>query len=128
MADRSEVVRVPVSVIVNAGGAAVDFQNLLTGLRPTLGLRDEVVCVLPPQRPDLAVKARAQSWLRVVEQAPADQAGRWSAGLAATTNPVVVFLDGDTVVTPHWLGAVVAAFDDPGVVAAGPRCHRSAGP
>ncbi|MET8149255.1 glycosyltransferase [Actinoplanes sp. NPDC049668] len=118
----------PVSVIVTAGGTTADFQNLLSGLRPTLGLRDEVVCVLPPQRHDLAVKARAQPWLTVVDQTPPEQAARWSAGLAATTNPVVVLLDGDTVVTPHWLEAVAAAFDDPAVVAAGPRCHRSIGP
>ncbi|MEU7903092.1 glycosyltransferase [Actinoplanes sp. NPDC049118] len=118
----------PVSVIVTAGGTAGDFQNLLVGLRPTLGLRDEVVCVLPPQRPDLAAKAHAQSWLRVLGETPPDQAARWSAGLAATNHPVVMLLDGDTVLTPHWLEAVAAAFDDPGVVAAGPRCHRSAGP
>ncbi len=91
----------PVSVIVTAGGTTADLQNLLSGLRPTLGLRDEVVCVLPPQRHDLAVKARAQPWLTVVDQTPPEQADRWSAGLAATTHPVVVLLDGDTVVTPH---------------------------
>jgi hypothetical protein len=128
MADRSEVIRVPVSVIVSGSGTVDDFQNLLIGLRPTLGLRDEVVCVLPPQRTDLAVKARAHSWLKVLDQTPPEQADRWAAGLAATVNPVVVLLDGDTVVTPHWLNAVVTAFEDPTVVAAGPRCHRSSGP
>jgi glycosyltransferase involved in cell wall biosynthesis len=128
MADRSEVIRVPVSVIVTAGGTAEEFHNLLTGLRPTLGLRDEVVCVLPPDRPDLARKARAQSWLTVLDHNPAQQPARWAAGLAATTHPVAVLLDGDTIVTPRWLDAVTAAFDDPTVVAAGPRCHRSFGP
>ncbi|MBB4759674.1 glycosyltransferase [Amorphoplanes digitatis] len=118
----------PVSVIVTAGGTTADFQNLLSGLRPTLGLRDEVVCVLPPQRHDLAVKARTQRWLTVVDETPPEHAARWSAGLAATTNPVVVLLDGDTVLTPHWLEPIAAAFDDPTVVAAGPRCHRSLGP
>ena len=118
----------PVSVIVTAGGTTNEFQNLLAGLRPALGLRDEVVCVLPPQRPDLAAKAHAQPWLTVLEQTPREQAARWSAGLAATTHPVAVLLDGDTVLTPHWLDAVGAAFDDPTVVAAGPRCHSSFGP
>jgi len=128
MADRSEVIGVPVSVIVTAGGSTDDFQALLARLRPTLRLRDEVVCVPPPQRSDLVAVARAQSWLTVLDQTPAEQGARWSAGLAATTHAVVVLLDGDVVVTAHWLDAVAAAFDDPTVVAAGPRCHRSYGP
>ncbi|WP_412737650.1 glycosyltransferase [Krasilnikovia sp. MM14-A1259] len=118
----------PVSVIVTASGSASDFQTLLAGLRPALGVRDEVVCVFPPQRGDLAAKARAESWLTVLDQTPSEQGARWSAGLAATIHPVVVLLDGDTVLPPRWLDAVAAAFDDPAVVAAGPRCHRSFGP
>ena len=66
MADRSEVIGVPVSVIVTAGGSTHDFQALLASLRPTLRLRDEVVCVLPPQRSDLAAKARGLSGVQLV--------------------------------------------------------------
>ena len=127
----AEEVRVshpPVSIVVTASGTADDFHAFLESLRPALGLRDEAVCVLPPRRPELARKARAQGWLRVLDETPAEQASRWSAGLAATTHPVVVLVDGDTVLTPHWLDAVAAAFEDAGVVAAGPRCHRSFGP
>src|ERR1044071_552373 len=102
VADRLEVTRVPVSVIVTAGGTSNEFQNHLAGLRPALGRRDEIVCVLPPQRPDLAATAHAQSWLTVLDQTPPEPAARWSAGLAATTHPVVVLLDGDTVLTPRW--------------------------
>jgi glycosyltransferase involved in cell wall biosynthesis len=122
------VIGVPVSVIVTAGGSADEFQSLLASLRPALGLRDEAVCVLPPERPDLAAKAQAQSWLTVLAQSAPDQAARWSAGLSATTHPVAVLLDGDILLTSHWLTAVAAAFDDPTVVAAGPRCHRTFGP
>ncbi|GAB1694673.1 glycosyltransferase [Krasilnikovia sp. M28-CT-15] len=118
----------PVSVVLTASGTTDEFKNLLAGLRPTLGLRDEVVCVLPPQRPDLAAQARAQSWLTVLDQTPPEQGARWSAGLGATTHPVVLLLDCDTILTPHWLDAVAAAFDEPTVVAAGPRCHRTFGP
>ncbi|RZU50442.1 glycosyl transferase family 2 [Krasilnikovia cinnamomea] len=118
----------PVSVIVTASGTADEFQKFLDGLRPTLGLRDEVVCVLPPRRPDLAAKTRAQSWLTVVDDASPEQGARWSAGLSATNHPIAVLLDGDTLLTPNWLDAVAAAFDDPTVVAAGPRCFRTFGP
>src|SRR5258705_291781 len=38
---------IPVSVIVAAGGSPDDFDACLESLRPSLGLRDEVVCVMP---------------------------------------------------------------------------------
>ncbi|WP_432830369.1 tetratricopeptide repeat-containing glycosyltransferase family 2 protein [Dactylosporangium sp. CA-092794] len=116
---------IPVSVIVAAGGSPDDFHACLESLRPTLGLRDEVVCVLPPGRPELHAELRGQSWLRVLEGAAAVP---WADGLAATRHPIVVLLDGDVVVSAHWLDPVLEAFADPAVVAAGPRCNHSYGP
>jgi tetratricopeptide (TPR) repeat protein len=111
----------PVSVVVTASGSPDDFASCLSSLRPSLGARDEVVCVVPADRPDLRREAAGQRWLTVLDAADGD-------GVAATTHPVVVLLDGDVILPPQWLDPVVQAFADPDVVAAGPRCHRSYGP
>ncbi|GAA2356695.1 glycosyltransferase family 2 protein [Dactylosporangium salmoneum] len=116
---------IPVSVIVAAGGSPDDFHACLESLRPTLGMRDEVVCVLPADRPELRTELRGQDWLRVIEgtgDVP------WADGVAATRHPVVVLVDGDVVLSAHWLDPVLEAFGDPAVVAAGPRCQHSYGP
>ncbi|WP_327008701.1 glycosyltransferase [Dactylosporangium sp. NBC_01737] len=118
---------IPVSVIVAAGGSPDDFHACLESLRPTLGLRDEVVCVLPPGRPDLLRELRGEAWLQVLDPV-AGVAQRWTAGLEATRHPIVVLLDGDVIVSAHWLDPVVEPFLDPSVVAAGPRCQHSYGP
>jgi len=106
--------RTPFSVIVTASGTPEQFRTGLASLRPTLGVHDEVLCVVPNDRADL----RAEPWLRVVDGDP----------LAAVRHPIVVFLDGDVIVPAHWLDPLAQAFAEPDVVAAGPRCHRSFGP
>jgi GT2 family glycosyltransferase len=87
-----------------------------------------VVCVVPPGRDDLRAAVRDARWLTVLDAPSADPAQLWSAGLAATTHPVVVFLDGDVFVSAHWLDQVAAPFTDPEVVATGPYCHLTYGP
>jgi hypothetical protein len=100
----------------------------LESLRPSLGWQDEAVCVVPPDRPDLDEVLSTRRWLTRLPYEPGNQAARWSAGLAATGHELVVLLDGDVQVSPHWLDAVADAFAEADVVAAGPRCHRSFGP
>ncbi|MEV0135052.1 glycosyltransferase [Dactylosporangium sp. NPDC050688] len=120
---------IPVSVIVAAGGTPDDFHACLQSLRPTLGLHDEVVCVLPPDRPDLRAELRGETWLRVLEPAAGSgAAGRWSAGVDATRHPVVVLVDGDVILSAHWLDPVLEPFHDPAVVATGPSCQHTFGP
>ncbi|OLB66373.1 MAG: hypothetical protein AUI10_02950 [Actinobacteria bacterium 13_2_20CM_2_72_6] len=118
----------PLSVVVTASGSADDLAACLQTLRPSVGARDEVVCVLPADRADLRRELRGHSWLTVLEDGSAEQAGRWAAGVAATTHPILVLLDGDVVGSAQWLDPLARAFADPDVVAAGPRCHRSYGP
>jgi hypothetical protein len=89
---------------------------------------DDVVCVVPPDRDDVRAALRGAPWVTVLDAASADPADLWSAGLAATGEPVVVLLDGDVYVSAHWLDQVTAPFTDPEVVAAGPRCHLTYGP
>ncbi|MBN1174129.1 MAG: glycosyltransferase [Micromonosporaceae bacterium] len=120
--------RAPVSIILAAGGDPPLARTCLDALRATMGSRDELVCLIPQGRSDLRSTFRGGPRLTVLDEAPGDLAARWSAGLAATTHPIVVLLDGDVCVSAHWLDPVIAAFADPGVVAAGPRCHLSFGP
>ncbi len=119
--------RDPISVVVAASGRPADFRRCLDSLRPTLGWLDEAVCVVPPERPDLDVVLSTRRWL-TSRPGGADPAARWAAGLAATAHDLVVLLDGDVQVSPHWLDAVGEAFAETDVVAAGPRCHNSFGP
>jgi GT2 family glycosyltransferase/tetratricopeptide (TPR) repeat protein len=113
---------------VTASGRPDDFRACLEDLRPTLGVHDEVVCVVPADRPDLRRALRGKTWLTVLEDVCGDQARRWEAGLAATNHPVVVLLDGEVFVSARWLEPLTEALDDPEVVAVGPRCHRTYGP
>jgi GT2 family glycosyltransferase len=128
LADTKRVSRLPVSVIVTASGSPDDFRACLESLRPTLGLRDEVVCVLPADRADLRDTLRGHTWLTVLEDDSGEQAARWAKGCDATRHPVIVLVDGDVILSAHWLDPVLEALKDPGVVAAGPRCHLTLGP
>jgi GT2 family glycosyltransferase len=118
----------PLSVVVTASGSPDDFAACLESLRPSLGPRDEVVCVVPADRADLRRELIGNAWLTVLDDRSGDQAARWSAGVAATTHEIVVLLDGDVIGSARWLDPLGQAFAAPDVVAAGPRCHRSYGP
>jgi tetratricopeptide (TPR) repeat protein len=120
--------RIPVSLVVTAGGTLEEFRAAVNTLRPTLGLQDEVVCVVPAARADLAKELQNHAWLHPVHVEAERQEDVWRAGLAETHQPVVVFLDGDVLVSAHWLEQVATAMSDPDVVAAGPCCHLGAGP
>ena len=120
--------RPPVSVIVSAGGSLTDFRACLDSLQTSAGLRDELVVVLPVSRADLRPVLHGRTGLTVLDDDSGDQAARWAAGCAATSHPVVVLVDGDVIVSPHWLDPVLEALADPEVVATGPRCHAGPGP
>ena len=51
-----------------------------------------------------------------------------NAGLAATTTPLVAFLDSDCVVPQGWLAALVGQFADPAVAAVAPRVRGGTAP
>ncbi len=120
--------RSPVSVIVVASGAPDVFRTCLESLRLSRDQHDEVVCVVPGDRTDLQREVADASWLTVVEDDSGRIGSAWSRGVDATTHPVVVLVDGDVLLPPHWLEPVAEAMTDPGVVAAGPRCQLTAGP
>ncbi|MGI5241197.1 glycosyltransferase [Dactylosporangium sp. CA-139066] len=120
--------RAPVSVVVVASGTADIFRDCLDSLRVSRDQRDEVACVVPGDRPDLLTVAEPEQWLTIVPHDTGRAADAWTAGLDATRHPVVVLLDGDVLLTPHWLDPIAEVFGDAEVVAAGPRCDRTFGP
>ena len=62
----------PVSVIVTASGSPDHFSACLETLRPELGAQDEVVCVVPHDRPELRRELTGRAWVRIVEDSSAD--------------------------------------------------------
>ena len=62
-------------------------------------------------------KARASGAKVVFEEKRGIPSAR-AAGFAASWGDLVAFVDADSILTPGWVGAAVANFEDPGVVAA----------
>ncbi len=113
---------------MTVAGSETDVRAFLESLRSGLGVRDEVVCLVPAGRPELRRLVEGHSWLRVLADVPDAPAARWAAGIAATRHALVALVDGDVVLPAQWRDPLVGAFDDAGVVAAGPRVHNSFGP
>ncbi|MGO9080164.1 MAG: glycosyltransferase family 2 protein [Streptosporangiaceae bacterium] len=69
----------------------------------------------------LAARARRElAGLTVLDSdGPKGLSGARNAGLRAATEPVAAFLDDDAQARPGWLAALVAAYDQDGVVATG---------
>ncbi|MDR7278718.1 glycosyltransferase family 2 protein [Catenuloplanes atrovinosus] len=108
-------------VVVTGGGTPAELKATLEALRPALGVRDEVVCAVPPGRADLSRVVAALPWVREVP-------GGRAEAVAATAHDLLLLVDGDMMLPRHWLDAVREALDDGTVVAAGPRCIGSIGP
>jgi tetratricopeptide (TPR) repeat protein len=128
VADSCGVNRSQLSIVLSASGAADEFRASLELLRRARRAVDQIVCVVPDDRPDLRAEVDGKTWLTVVDDGSGEQAGRWSAGIAAAEHAELVLLDGDVLLPPNWLDPILEALRDPGVVAVGPRCHLSSGP
>ncbi|NHC46232.1 glycosyltransferase [Motilibacter aurantiacus] len=109
--------RPPVSVVVTAAGPVAE---LLSSLKPSLRLQDEVLVVAGAPVGPLA-GARA-----VRAPAGASLAELRALGLAAARGEVVLLVDGDCIAPPHAVDQLAAALVD-GVAAVGPRTDLAAG-
>lgn len=100
----------------------------LESLRPTLGLRDQVIVVDNGSVDGTASGLARYSWVTVVSH-PQNLgfAAGCNGGAAVAEGAVVVFLNNDTVVPARWLDGLLAPFTDPTVGATGPRSNFVSG-
>lgn len=121
--------RPPVTVAILAWNAWEATRACLDSLRPTLGVRDQVVVVDNGSRDATAAGLKRYPWVQVVTN-PVNRgfAGGCNDAAAAARHDIIVFLNNDTLLAPRWADPLVAALEDPAVGAAGPRSNFVSGP
>ncbi len=118
--------RSPVTVIVTVSPSWQDTRVCLDALKPTLGIRDQVILVEPDGAS--TTSRHEASWLErfpVPVGTDLDTARTLAAGSAR--HETVIFLDDDTAPGPHWIEPLVAGLADEAVVAVGPRTTSAIG-
>lgn len=117
------------TIVIPAWNEWALTRSCLETLRPTLGLRDQVVVVDNGSVDTTAEGLRRYSWVTVVSHSEnRGFAAGCNAGAAAATGEVVVFLNNDTLLPARWLDGLLAPFSDPAVGATGPRSNYVSGP
>lgn len=121
--------RPSITVVIPAWNEWDLTRACLESLRPTLGVRDEVVVVDNGSTDGTAAGLRHYSWARVVShERNLGFAAGCNSGAAVASGDVVVFLNNDTLLPSRWLDPLLAPFADPGVGATGPRSNFVSGP
>lgn len=101
----------------------------LEAVRPTLGVRDEVIVVDNGSVDGTAQGLRRYGWAKVVSH-PEEVgfAASCNSAAATATGEIVLFLSPDSLVPSRWLDALLAPFAEPTVAATGPRSNAASGP
>lgn len=121
--------RPPVTIAILAWNAWESTRACLDSLRPTLGIRDQVVIVDNGSTDYTPRGLSSYPWVEVVtNEANRGFAGGCNDAAARARCDVIIFLNNDTLLPARWIEPLVAAFDDPGVGAAGPRTNFVTGP
>ena len=119
----------PATIVILAWNEWEHTRACLDSLRPTLGPRDQVVVVDNGSVDGTPDGLRRYRWVEVVTNAEnRGFAAGCNQGAQQARNDVVVFLNNDTVLPARWLDGLLAPFDDPTVVATGPRSNYVSGP
>lgn len=117
------------SIVIPAWNEWELTRACLETLRPTLGLRDEVIVVDNGSTDGTAAGLRRYGWVHVVSHAEnLGFAAGCNSGTARATGEVVVFLNNDTLLPSRWLDGLLRPFSDSSIGAAGPRSNFVSGP
>jgi cellulose synthase/poly-beta-1,6-N-acetylglucosamine synthase-like glycosyltransferase len=104
-------------------------RSCLETLRPTVGLRDQVIVVDNGSQDGTATGLRRYPWVRVVtHERNLGFAAGCNRGAAVASGEVLVFLNNDTLLTPRWLDGLLSPFGDATIGATGPRSNFVSGP
>ena len=121
--------RAPATIAILAWNSWETTRACLDSLRPSLGVRDQVVVVDNGSTDGTAAGLSLYPWVDVVSN-PENRgfAGGCNDAAAQARHEVIIFLNNDTVLAHQWIDPLVAAFQDPLVGAAGPRSNFVSGP
>jgi len=117
------------SIVIPACNGWEHTEACLTSLRPTLGVRDEVIVVDNASTDATPSGLSSFGWVKVVRN-DTDRgfAAACNQGAALAGGEIVVFLNSDTVPVGRWLDELLAPFSDPEIAATGPRSNFVSGP
>jgi len=121
--------RSPVSVVIPVWNAVDTTRTCLAALHETLGTSDQVVVVDNGSRDGTADLLASLDRIDVVtHETNKGFAAGCNAGAGKARNPIVVFLNNDTIPTLGWIDGLVAPFVDADVGATGPMSNFVSGP
>lgn len=104
-------------------------KGCLESLRPTLGIRDQVVVVDNGSEDFTPQGLKQFPWVTVItNEQNRGFAIACNQGAAVATGDIVVFLNNDTLVPNRWLDGLISPFSDSSVFATGPRSNMVSGP
>ena len=120
--------RPAVTIVIPVWNAVQTTRNCLAALEITLGPDDQVVVVDNGSRDETPAELAARRWINVVtlDRNQGFAAG-CNVGAARARNPLLIFLNNDTLPTPGWIDGLVAPFADPVVGAVGPVSNNVSG-
>ncbi|MDA8400659.1 MAG: glycosyltransferase [Actinomycetota bacterium] len=123
------MVRPAATIIIPVWNAWGVTQACLESLRPTIGVRDEVVVVDNGSGDATPARLKSYPWVEVVTN-PANRgfAAACNQGARKASREHLVFLNNDTVLAGHWLDSLLAPFEDASIGAVGPRSNFVSGP
>ncbi|HUY22372.1 MAG TPA: glycosyltransferase [Acidimicrobiales bacterium] len=121
--------RSPATIIILAWNAWSSTEDCLESLRPTLGVRDQVVVVDNGSTDATPRRLTRYPWIDVVTNEENHGFARGcNDGAAIARNDTLVFLNNDTVLAGRWLDPLIVPFDeDRSVGATGPRSNFVSG-
>lgn len=122
--------RSPATIVILAWNAWESTRACLDSLRPTLGVRDQVVVVDNGSTDATPQRLHRYPWIDIVtNKENRGFAGGCNDGAAAARHDIIVFLNNDTVLSGRWLDPLIAPLDeDDSVGATGPRSNFVSGP